>query len=543
MKKPHLIWLFILVFISLVKTNAETVIEETAGRGMIIKTNPSGASVYVDGMERGKTPLELLEIPAGTHSILLTKNNYEDWHSTISFSQESQMCLSIDLIFIKGYVDISLIDAVSGAPIYAHDAVVTVNMALQTAAVNDDVLTLRLSEGQKLITIHIFGYEEAKKNVLIEKDRIASVQFALKPAELRLEKIYLNREVFNPNNQGNLGIITLNFSVTAPGFGKFSVFDKDDMLIYEHIIGVENNQYPLEPFNRWIQAVSWNGKDKNGAVVAEGSYFLRIEVNKERFTGAEDKIISEQRQVRVDYSAEIIPLTMLCLRPGLTNAEFPRILPKGSFQISSILLAGAFNTRTKPFSQLPFAMGIRFSPLNTVEMSASVHISPLLNDNRKNFIDGTGIYLKKEAIHTHGAVPGISFGLSYSWVNAKSKSDAGLPAGAGINSALNWKLPRGFFLLFSPALLWNGENGFPQEAAPKIISGAGILWKYGFWTAGISAQSFGVFDESSRQMQRVTAEIFCYPPPSNFAMGLSVNCSIEERTAFFSGGLTLNILF
>ncbi|MCL2443608.1 MAG: PEGA domain-containing protein, partial [Treponema sp.] len=31
--------------------------EETAGRGLVIRTNPAGVKVYIDGIERGETPV------------------------------------------------------------------------------------------------------------------------------------------------------------------------------------------------------------------------------------------------------------------------------------------------------------------------------------------------------------------------------------------------------------------------------------------------------------------------------------------------------
>jgi hypothetical protein len=51
-----------------------------------ISSDPSGASVYVDNVFRGVTPVNLNDITAGTHTVLLQNIGYDDWSQSISFS-------------------------------------------------------------------------------------------------------------------------------------------------------------------------------------------------------------------------------------------------------------------------------------------------------------------------------------------------------------------------------------------------------------------------------------------------------------------------
>lgn len=51
-----------------------------------ISSDPSGADVYVDNVFRGVTPVNLNDISAGTHTVLLQNVGYDDWSQSISFS-------------------------------------------------------------------------------------------------------------------------------------------------------------------------------------------------------------------------------------------------------------------------------------------------------------------------------------------------------------------------------------------------------------------------------------------------------------------------
>ena len=49
-----------------------------------VRSSPSGANIYLDNSYRGLTPLTLVDIPAGSHAIILKLNGYEDWQSSVN---------------------------------------------------------------------------------------------------------------------------------------------------------------------------------------------------------------------------------------------------------------------------------------------------------------------------------------------------------------------------------------------------------------------------------------------------------------------------
>jgi hypothetical protein len=59
-----------------------------------VRSSPSGANIYLDNSYKGLTPLTLVEIPKGSHSILLKLNGYQDWQSTVNVAAGSSTDVS-----------------------------------------------------------------------------------------------------------------------------------------------------------------------------------------------------------------------------------------------------------------------------------------------------------------------------------------------------------------------------------------------------------------------------------------------------------------
>jgi hypothetical protein len=49
-----------------------------------VRSSPSGANIYLDNVYRGLTPLTLVDIPQGSHAIILKMNGYQDWQSSVN---------------------------------------------------------------------------------------------------------------------------------------------------------------------------------------------------------------------------------------------------------------------------------------------------------------------------------------------------------------------------------------------------------------------------------------------------------------------------
>lgn len=59
-----------------------------------ITSNPAGAEIYLNGKFMGVTPAELTDIPVGTYTIVLKKEDFDDWRDTVTVKAGKTVFLS-----------------------------------------------------------------------------------------------------------------------------------------------------------------------------------------------------------------------------------------------------------------------------------------------------------------------------------------------------------------------------------------------------------------------------------------------------------------
>jgi hypothetical protein len=93
-----------------------------------ISSNPSGASVYGDGVYIGQTrsgsPLTFTEVKPGVHTLRLTKSGYQDYETTQNVVAGQDYVVSVTLNSVQNPTTggISVISAPSGAEVYLNNA-------------------------------------------------------------------------------------------------------------------------------------------------------------------------------------------------------------------------------------------------------------------------------------------------------------------------------------------------------------------------------------------------------------------------------------
>jgi hypothetical protein len=53
---------------------------------LVIESKPSGAAVFLDGRQVGRTPLTFPLVQIGTHSVRITLDGYRPWTSPVQVS-------------------------------------------------------------------------------------------------------------------------------------------------------------------------------------------------------------------------------------------------------------------------------------------------------------------------------------------------------------------------------------------------------------------------------------------------------------------------
>ena|SRR5665648_59101 len=75
---------------------------------IIVTSQPQGAKVYLDNVQRGMTPLNLDRVATGQHQIKLVMAGYQDWNNYVSVSPSHTTTVSTNLIPVNTYGSISI---------------------------------------------------------------------------------------------------------------------------------------------------------------------------------------------------------------------------------------------------------------------------------------------------------------------------------------------------------------------------------------------------------------------------------------------------
>ncbi len=142
---------------------------EPAWANIAISSVPVGATVYVDGEERGETPA-LLEILQGEHIVELRMPRFSSWQQTLSVSAGVHQNLEpITLLPAEGLL------VLSSRPSGAN---VTVDGEFQ----GQTPVTLSLDpDGEHRVAVFKPGYDRATRTVALEPEETRELELTLKP--------------------------------------------------------------------------------------------------------------------------------------------------------------------------------------------------------------------------------------------------------------------------------------------------------------------------------------------------------------------------
>ncbi len=92
-----------------VASSSGEILTLTSGKGVVVTSSPSGATVEIDGKNYGQTPLSISAFPSGDHTFLLSKDGYLK-RSIRAFAPENlTLTIAVDLAITE--VDLSAVSA------------------------------------------------------------------------------------------------------------------------------------------------------------------------------------------------------------------------------------------------------------------------------------------------------------------------------------------------------------------------------------------------------------------------------------------------
>ena len=441
MKRPRFILAFLIFlcffpsFAAAINVNNITAdtFEEIGGRGLAIYTNPPGAKVFIDGVERGLTPVIFNDLPPGNYLIRLTRDGYRERNFTVTLFNNSRLEAGIKMEEEHGIARITVYKA-AGSPVnlpfnpqISIDALTGNIPPIFTS--HGDVKQFNLPAGYRTIRARAFGWEDASVTVQIEDRVTTTAVIYMKPAAFKLDNVSQSRRRFNPKNSGSLGITEYHFEVSAPGNGVLTILNSGRETVYEK---------PLGYFDSWFQSVKWDGRDSSGNPLPEGRYIAVIEASPApEFYDDPQDAVAMTLETEINYSLNIFPLSMSGGIAGLSFAPLPHTLPAGSFQIEGNIFFGSFHTPEKnagepyekAFSGLPFEIGLRVTPVTRLEITSVFNVHPRFDNSTGWGVAGS---LKYNILGGGGIPLVFAAGASYAWASKNGEAPASPGRGVGI---------------------------------------------------------------------------------------------------------------
>ncbi|MDR1971748.1 MAG: PEGA domain-containing protein [Treponema sp.] len=535
-------------------------IESVSGRGLRVRTKPAGALVYIDNIERGKTPLDLRDLRDGEYWIRVSKSGYGERELRVRVSGGSRLELDLELEELTGRLVVTIRrEGVTGRPFNPEllidgappreDRDKPGGPLLEAVSLSPSLLSyhLQLPIGRRRVLVRAFGWEDAQGAPVVESGKVAVLELTAEPAVFLLSGGRVNRPRFNPGNAGALGSAELAFLVSAPGSGSLSVFDEEDRLVYSR---------PLPDFAAWSQQAAWDGRDQRGEVLGDGTYTLRIDA---RPSGSPASGLSPSQsvsaQVRIDSSLLIYPLSLSAALPGLFYAPSPALLPPRSFQLESALLFGqvsALSGNSFKGTGVPAELGFRFSPLQDLELAAA--LGTAFGGGGEGLwgfsLSAKWLFLKPNMVGQPNHVgqpreagqPALPLSLallgSFSWAENPERSPQ--REGLSLILPLCWDFGRGLSLIFSPGLFWPEL----KQGEPRLLLSLGPLYRRGMFSAGLSLRSeldFSGDGDSAPLSLFSAAELKFHPSNLVFTLLGGLWNRGTETGAF--GGFSLGMIF
>ena len=147
----------------------EMVITQKKYGSIIIESTPSGATVLIDNVKKGSTPLELNKIEVGTRKLKLIKTGYVTISKGVIINEENPV--NVSEVFILKTGNLSITSEPTGAMVYINGAVKG----------KTPLKIPELTIGDYNVTVSSKNYHDKTERVMVEYDRKNSKNFILQP--------------------------------------------------------------------------------------------------------------------------------------------------------------------------------------------------------------------------------------------------------------------------------------------------------------------------------------------------------------------------
>lgn len=512
-------------------------IDVVQGEGLEIKTTPSLAEVYLNGIKRGTTPLVLTGLPAMVYDLLLLKEGYREERLSVTTSGGNKIIVTKLLTPLTGTVLISPRAGPKGGPEAFSSR--RIEILVDDIPVKDPQRTLPV--GLHSLRVRAFGYEEQKRTVYVSRDSFTTEEFVLRPAAFRANTFSADRSRFNPQNPGLLGTVEFSFFVSGPGWARLEVADSSGTVVFSK---------KLDTFTSWIQRCRWDGRDFQGLPVSDGTYSVVLNAGPPSEAGTETLRLGAL--VRIDSSMVVRPGAAFSGIAGLLFAPSPEMSSAPSFQFDTALLFGSPYRSAGLFQSLPFAAVLSMVPFDRWNITASASVTPQPGSHGDTALGAS-------LTHAFNVLPGTvlpktALTAAYLWSSTGATTPFNGRPGLLLGIPLAWELSSPSAhnppaqnpstirpsVLFSPALHWTSG-----ASIPRLVGSCALAVQGSTFSGGLSAQSDFCLDGLSFWDGAPVLwgmELHFFPAPSLFVLSLYTGLWVDNSSAGMFVGLGAGIL-
>ncbi len=259
---------------------------------LLVRSAMKQVDVWLDMSYKGTVPVDLNGLKPGKYILLVKKIGYYDRTLILTLAANTRTTVTVELQLITGFINFKT----------------DIGTAfLDTGIAKFDEGLIELAAGKHTFTIRAFGYQDQELDVFVPERATYDLSVTMEKALFEVSEFSLPTSGFNPRNSGIKGKASIYFYVTAPGFARLSVVDKDGNTVHEARLG---------PFDTWEQDVSWDGKDTEATQVPDGAYTVTLEVEPGSGIHAEQELFTFNGTIQVDSTIILVPRGMATVLPG-----------------------------------------------------------------------------------------------------------------------------------------------------------------------------------------------------------------------------------
>jgi len=178
---------------------------------IIIESDPTNAKIYIDGNNKGNTPVTLTDLKPGEYTVTIKHNEYETWENSVKVQPEKDTFITA--VLLKKYGSVFLESVPSNAKITLDGKEVDTTPArLNTIA-----------HGIHLVEVIKDGYEIWRRNVKVEpgKEKLLTAALQLHTGSLTIKSEPTQAMIYLDGK--HVGTTPDNFASIVPGTHEVSV--------------------------------------------------------------------------------------------------------------------------------------------------------------------------------------------------------------------------------------------------------------------------------------------------------------------------------